>query len=368
MSCKHCYFCVVDNWYWKKIYRGADVEGRKSFNFGGGVSAAELDKLIADTSISSVSNEVPGGEFSARDFPGEESWRQVDEVLSQRDDILLGVYSAWADLSFLKWIPAVKHLSIRVLRDEGSENFASLQNLVSLDLDVPGLRSLGFAKLLPKTLQLLALRQPKSSSIDVAPLAHLTSLRRLAIEGFRKNIHCIGELHELESLSVRGATLREGAFLSELAKLEELGLRLGGLSSLDCLRSLKKLQILCIDKVLGLANVEALESLHSLQYFSLSQQKRVTALPNLDELKGLKYVALFWMKGLANIQSLASAPALDELVLFDVPALSQEQQLAVLRNPSLKKIHGSIRQIKVPGRTFEEARFKMKEMAHLCRI
>jgi hypothetical protein len=200
--------------------------------------------------------------------------------------------------------------------------------------DVPSWEGL---RHLPDGLEFLAIGQTRSRAHSLAFLSRFRGLRDLHIEGHRKGIETVGQLAELERLSLRSVTLADLSAFTSLYSLHTFELRLGGTRDLGHLPRMGRLRYLEIWQVKGLSDLAPISRLTSLQYLFLQALKGVTALPDLSALGRLRRVHLESMKGLRDLSPLLTAPRLEELALLDAPHM-QPEDVACLRNhPALQR-------------------------------
>ena len=215
---------------------------------------------------------------------------------------IYGHYGIETDLEFLREFPSITNFQ------------ADLYQLKSFD----GLRHLN------KDLTYLGLGQTKSRRYSLSILRRFPALRELYLEGHTKDFSAVGDLQELEELTLRSITLPGLDILTRLRKLRSLDIKLGGTTNLELLPSVGRLRYLELWMIRGLSDLTAISQLRDLQYLFLQALKNVTTLPTFATLSNLRRVHLEAMKGLNDLQQVADAPQLEELLAIDMRQLSPD--------------------------------------------
>ena len=245
-------------------------------------------------------------------------YRKVAQLVRGRPDVTLRAYgSKFTDLDFLRFFPEV----LRFQADYLSQ-LESLDGLRHLSGDIC---SLVFG----------ATKTPRQFSL--AFLRRFPNLRELYLESHTKDIEVVGELTNLEDLTLRSIGLPDLSILLPLEDLLSLGLKLGGTKDLTLLPKIGRLRYLELWQVRGLENVDPIGDVATLQYLFLQSLARVERLPDLSRLHHLRRVSIENLKALADLTPLADAPSLELLHLVGMRHLAVEDLSSLVGHPTLKE-------------------------------
>lgn len=302
--------------------------------FTGSLSVAELDALATNAAVEVLQTSDPADPSS---------WPLLDEVFfARRPDVELRIFGfpgERCDLSFASGLRCVRRFAADCLMDAtGVEQVARIPGLESLSLGVFSLESFDLLRDVDPGLRSLALGQTRSKKPSLEPLARFAGLRRLFLEGHRKEIEVLSGLRELEDVTLRSVTVPNLGFLRPLERLWSLDLKLGGIKNLSAISGMGSVKYLELWQILGLEDVGVVGQLPGLQHLFLQSLRRVTALPDLRAARSLRRVTLETMRGLRDLAPLEQAPALEELLVWDSSPLAPDDLLPALRNGSLKRV------------------------------
>ena len=241
--------------------------------------------------------------------------RRVAAFLDEYPSVALRVYGhrTYADLEFLEFFARVRNVQIDIFELQDSRGLRFLR---------PDLVFFGFG----------ATRRRHSLS----PLARLTHVVDLWLEGHTKDFDVVGSLRTLRRLSLRSIRLPDLAPLRSLGQLRSLELKLGGSTDIRELPNIGRLIRFEAWLVRGLTDLEAIGSVESLETLFLQSLSRVTRLPSLARLGKLTRVHLESMKGVTDLAPVAAAPALRDLLLIDMRHLQPEALQPFIAHPSLR--------------------------------
>jgi hypothetical protein len=241
--------------------------------------------------------------------------RRVAALLDEYPSVTLRVYGhrTYSTLDFLAFFERVRNVQIDIFE---------LQESTGLRFLRPDLSFFGFG----------ATRKRHS----LAPLARLTHVQDLWLEGHTKDFDVVSQLRTLQRLSLRSIRLPDLAILRSLERLESLELKLGGAADLRALPEIGRLRRFEAWLVRGLSDLEPVASVESLRSLFLQSLRGVTALPSFDRLVELKRLHLESMKGLNDLSGIAAAPALEELLVIDMPHLQPAAFLPFVGHPTLR--------------------------------
>jgi hypothetical protein len=257
----------------------------------------------------------------------ESDYLKLSAFLSDYPSVSLRVYGGinpMEDLEFLRFFPAVTKFQ------------ADLWRLGSLS----GLRHLS------PELTFLGLGAAKAKSLSLGILARFENLEELFIEGLTKDMAAVGNLRNLQRLTLRSITLPDLSLMKPLKKLISLDLKLGGTRNLALLPEIGTLKYLELWMIKGFSDLSSVSSMPHLQFLFLQALRNVMELPDMKNLARLRRIHLETMKGVTSLDSLASAPALEELLVLDCSHLNVEDFTCLKGHPSLKRVSvglGSIR-------------------------
>lgn len=261
-----------------------------------------------------------------------------EELFAARPDVTLRIYGFHlqsADLSVLTRLPQVERLSVDCsTRAQGWEHLGSLSNLRELELDVFEMDAFDVLYGVTSDLVQIRLGKTRSKKPDLSVLRRFGRLEKLAIDGHKKGIEGIQELHTLQELHVHGIPLEELGFLGELPNLASLSIGQGKAESLDWLNGLPGLNKLRIRSAKKLAELNVLADLTELERLELVDQPLLKTLPDLHNLQALRLVVCNNV-GLEGLDWILTAPQLDRLVFRDVKTLEPEafERLIAARRP-----------------------------------
>jgi hypothetical protein len=301
-----------------------------TINLHGEPTSAEIQALVDDRSVKVVR---PDRNVSSS------TWARLDvELFQRRPDVRLAISALDYDLSSVCGLKYLRNLAFSCLgKATGLEDIVKIPALESLYLHVYRLDSFEFLReISPLHLTSLTLGRTKSAKPSLAPLARFANLKKVYLEGHRKEIEVIGTLRRLEDLTIRSVTTPDLSYLRSLPRLLSVDLKLGGTKNLAALAGMKTIRYLEVWQVSGLTNVEVAGQLPGLQYLFLQALPHVKRLPSFVGSRALRRVHLFNMPGLKDLRPLESAPALEDLVFYDARQLIPEAFESLLAKRSLK--------------------------------
>jgi hypothetical protein len=285
----------------------------------------QLTSPVTDTQLRPLDSRCRVVQF---DSPlSQNDFQRVAQLLRQYPNVTLRIYGHYeqpCDLEFLHNFPFLRRFEVDVY---------DLQNIEGLAY-------------LPTTLHHFGFGQTKTRRFSLNFLERFPSLRSLFVDGHTKHIEVVGQLHTLNSLTLRSITLPDLSILSSLRQLQSLSIKLGGIKDVSLLPEIGKLRYLELWLIRGLANLQALGAVETLQYLFLQALRQVQHLPSLANLHHLRRVHLETMKGMIELSSVADAPILEELLVFDMPQLQPDAFRPFVGHSHLKRVTvglGSVR-------------------------
>jgi len=298
------------------------------------LTLAEVESLVANRVIRVLQTAEP---VEPR------TWELLNECLfPNRPDIELrvyGFYSARCDLSFLSRLKNVRRFAADCLRNaHGVDQISALPELESLSVGIYDLEGFEFlADLHGSRLTKLSLGATKSKKPSLGVLQKFSQLRTLYIEGQRKDIEVIGQLRQLEDLTLRSVTVPGLGFIRSLNGLWSFDMKLGGTTNLSALESMNGVKYLHLWQVKGLSDLSVISTMRGLQFVFLHSLRNVRRLPDLSALKGLRRLYLETMAGLEDLDALCQAPALEEFVHMDARRMEFRDYKSLLMLKTLKR-------------------------------
>lgn len=297
-------------------------------DFSNDVTADDLRQLAARPRINTLQTSRP---------VSDSVWPLLnDAFFAARPDVALRVYGAPDyDLSFARRMSHVRRFSADCLRRVTNlEAIAEMAKLESLGLGVLELQTFSVLDRVPATLGTLFLGNTESKRPSLTHLGRLTELRTVYLEGQANAIEVLGDLHNLEDLTLRSITTPDLAYLSPLKRLWSLDIKLGGIRSFRGIEG-KAIKYLELWQIRGLQNADIIAALPGLQNLMLQSLPHVHALPSLTRASGLRRIIFDNLKGLEDFSALRDAPALEQFRLIDGKRQQPEQLLPALTNPSV---------------------------------
>lgn len=301
--------------------------------FDGNLSAKEIELLAENEQLRVLQccSPVP-----------DQTWARLDELLARRPDIEIRVYGflgSVCDLSFVRLIPNARQFRADYLmKAVGVEHLACLQKLESLGIGIYDLENFSFLHSVTPGIKHLSLFATKSKKPSLSELSRFCSLTTLYLESQVKDIEVIGELGNLEDLTLRSITLNDLNFLSELPRLWSLDMKLGGTTNLSGIAGKESIKYLELWQIKGLSHIDVVSSLRGLQYLFLQSLRRVESIPELSQLGELRRIYLENMKGLRDLKGVASAPNLQEFSFVSALNMKPFDFAELLKMPTLQRL------------------------------
>lgn len=270
-------------------------------------------------------------------------WSVINEhVCRVRPDVQLRVYGHYSnrcDLSFARLVPNVRHFAADCLmRASGLEALAELRGLESLSLGIFDLTDFSVLERLSPGLTSLSLGATRSKRPTLTPLRKFRSLRVLYLEGQSKDIDVLGELLELEDVTLRSITTQDLWYLGHLPKLWSLDIKLGGIRGFAGIEGKQSIKYLELWQVRDLRSVDVVGTLPGLQNLFLQSLPHIESFPGLTDSTVLRRIVVQNLKGLRDFTALEAAPALEEFSLIDGRKQTPQQLLPVLKNPRVRRV------------------------------
>lgn len=205
------------------------------------------------------------------------------------------------NLQILKELPYLKSLSIGIFELQDTEilNYDNLKNLTEL-----------------------IVTDTKTKALNLDYLRQFKNLKSLRIGGHTKNIDAVGELSELEFLSLNSVKKVPVNFINKLKKLKTLNFILGGRDNLNEIEEneIENLEIVWIRGFNDLSCISNFPKLKTLKIEDEIQLPKIhfdNIFPNLTDLKIINCKTLETITGLKNLPKLSSLVVYQTKVDFD---------------------------------------------------
>ena len=327
--------------------------------------------------ITALASETHLNEIQFAEPPSRDALETLEkEILSKRQDCevrFYGFYRSECDLGFLQFIPSVSKLVVNCLRGpiKNVARIGDLQHLTSLKVGITQLRDFSFLERLPPLLDTLYLEEAQSKNLSLKAIARFPGLRRLYIERHHKDLALIGTLPNLQSLVLRSITVPSLSFLTSLARLRVLNLKLGGTTQLDALRELLNLRELEMWQVRKLADIGVVARIPTLETLILQDLPNVRDIPSLASCTSLKTIFIKHLKSLEDLSPIAEAPNLEHFALTGPTKCSPEAFQPFLKHKTLREIWvglGSFKRNKAVHDMFAGSRIELKPPLALAEV
>ena len=247
----------------------------------------------------------------------ESDFRNIDALLERRPDVTFRAYGLGEDdnLGFLQFLRNIRRFSL-----DYSYRLTDFEGL----------------QFLPSELQMLGFGLTKKK-LSLNFLGRFAGLRRLYLEGHKKDLRVVSNLTGLQTLAISSLSLPDLTLFEPLSKLTSLGIYLGGTSNLAGLPNIGQIRRLDLVQIRGVTDLSPIADMPFLEYLLLECLNRVEGLPSLKRLKNLKRVELTNVKGVTDLSPLLEAEHLEELAVYEARHLKPEAFECLKGHPSLKR-------------------------------
>lgn len=242
-----------------------------------------------------------------------------------------GHHRAAFDAEVVRLFPAARSLVANCLWEaKNLDAIADLGHLTHLGIGIADLKDRDLlAKLPMERLTYFCLEEVGTKALDLAPLARAEALRELRLMApYKKNIEALGQLDELDILSiapVKGVPLD---FIEGMAGLRTLKLVLGGADALPMVGH-PGLENIAVTQTRGLADLGPLERFPALRRVMVSDQPHLEAVDMGPENTALAHLWFYNCPKLARLDGFERLPA-----CLSLNAIMTGLTVAGLRYPS----------------------------------
>jgi protein phosphatase 1 regulatory subunit 7 len=210
-------------------------------------------------------------------------------------------------------IPNVKCLYVDCLTEAGNIN--ALKQLLFLKGLTIGIYELKDTEFLSsdnfKRLTKLTISETQTKAFNLGYLREFQNLKSLTISGHTKHIDAVGEIKELESLSLHAIKKTAVPFINNLKKLKSLRFLLGSRDNILELgeNAIENLEIIWVRGFNDISNISNFKKLKVLQIEDQIQLPKINfdkVIPDLSDIKILNCKKLEALTGLKNLPQLNS--------------------------------------------------------------
>jgi len=223
-----------------------------------------------------------------------------------------GHYSDSFDCNVLINLPDIKCLYVDcLLKADNVSVLSKLNNLKFLSIGIYELRELDILKSDNlKSVKTLIIGETFSKALDLTYLREYENLIDLRVCGHTKNIEAIGELKQLEELSLNSIRKNNSiSFVNKLRELKSLSIILGGKANIleiesNGIENLTIIQVRGFNDISNIGNFKKLKTLLIQDQIKLNEMSFNEIMPDLSDLKIINCKSLNSLRGLGNLTSL----------------------------------------------------------------
>jgi hypothetical protein len=225
--------------------------------FDGNVAEADIEQLARMSTIKTLQCSSP---------VKDPVWSLLnDRFFSLRPDVELrvyGHYGAECDLEFAGRMTNVRRFAADCLmRAKTVEAIADMPQLEALSLGIFELQEFGVLNRVSPALATLSLGATRSKKPRLDALDRFKSLKVLRLEGQSNGIEVLGDLEQLEVVTLRSITTPDLQYLAALNHLWSLDIKLGGIRSFEGIEGKATIKYLELWQIRELEDADVLQSL-----------------------------------------------------------------------------------------------------------
>jgi Leucine-rich repeat (LRR) protein len=219
---------------------------------------------------------------------------------SEKPEVAFRVYGNsedFKDLSFLQFLPNLKRFGIDEYHLQSLDPLSYLSNLEELSIG-----------------------EIKSAKISYLPIKKLKHLKKLYINGTKRDMDSISEISQLEILHLRSVNLDSLEVLLPLLKLKELHIILGGIRNFTLLPKIGRIDTLELCWITELLedNLKPITNMPHLKKLTLDRLPHVKSIKWLKNAKKLNDLSLVELKGLESLKGVEEIDGLEKITLGTV--------------------------------------------------
>ena len=309
---------------------------------GNKINFIELEEKLTDKELDEIIAMGVFDRIQTKDIPSRETLIALNDkyfsIFPKTGFRLYSYNKKNLDLNFLKYLPNLEKLSIDYT--ENADNISALsclKNLKSLRLNIHLLDNFSFITEISDGLEQFSL-ETKINSFDISLLNRFKQLKVLYLSGYKKNIESVVNLPLLESLLLKGITLKSTAFLNKIKTLKSLKFHWGSTEDFSDLYGNTNINALQIFRVTKFTDIRLLANLPNLVAAELSCLRHIDSILDLSAHNHLKHILFDDMKSLTNLSQLEFVKNLESVSFSCCPSkFEPENILPVLRNKSVKQ-------------------------------
>lgn len=245
----------------------------------------------------------------------------IDHLCKTQDENLCirfyGHYFDNFDCNTVLKIPNVKCLYVDC---SDATNVNALRQLMFLKELCIGIYELEDTEILNsdnfKKLSKLTISETKTKSLNLEYLKEFRNLKSLIISGHKKNLNAVGEIQDLENLTLNAIKKANVLFVNNLKNLKTLRFLLGGRENIFEIEEtdIENLEIVRVRGLNDICNISNFKKLRTLQIEDQIQLQTIyfnNIFPDLSDIKILNCKNLKTLAGLKNL------PRLNSLVVYN---------------------------------------------------
>lgn len=245
---------------------------------------------------------------------------EVDEICAEWDENFgvrfYGHYSLSFDCNTVLQIPNVKTLYVDCLdHAHHTEALARLENLYYLNMSIYELEDAEILKSEAlQSLRMLSLISVKKT-VNLEHLKEYARLKILSTGGKVKGLDTIGQLNQLESLSLNSISKLPVNFINHLGQLKTLKFFLGGRENIREIEE-NEIETLEIVRVRGFNDIQNITKFRKLRRLLIEDQIQLGAIHFHEALKDLEEIVILNCKGLTSLTGLDQLHSLQTLRIY----------------------------------------------------
>lgn len=228
-----------------------------------------------------------------------------------------GHYSSIFDCTTLLKIPEVKCLYVDCLLN--ADNLLTLTKLDKLQKLSLGVYELKETEILNsknlKQLTELILTETKSKALNLEYLKEYGNLKYLILGGHTKNISSIGNLQDLEYLSLNSIKKTSVEFINKLKRFKTLKFILGGRENINEIED-NEIEHLEIVWVRGFNDISNIGEFKKLNFLKFEDNIKLEKINFTDQMPYLKTLAISNCKTLNSVTGLHNLTSLDRIGIY----------------------------------------------------
>jgi protein phosphatase 1 regulatory subunit 7 len=278
----------------------------------------EINEEIIENDLKSGNHVIV--QFSNREYYNDQILKKINQLCIRNDDSFgvrfFGHHSSIFDCNVLSNIPNVKALYLDCLQAIHNLNtITKLDHLEMLNLDVYNLEDSDILRANNlRNLKTLIISSGKRT-INLEYIKDNKQLKALIVSGKIKNIDAIGDVAELEFLSLNSVSKSSIAFINKLKRLRTLKFILGGRDNINEIEE-NHIETLEIIRVRGFNDFKNISKFRELRNLLIEDQPQLLKIDFQDKLNKLENLNVLNCKNLTDISNLDNLISLKKLRIY----------------------------------------------------